>query len=327
MSQRSVTCLTLVTTALVCVSCDLLRLSTDQTEREDPPVVITGTNVINSKNGRIRCQYETLKSDEFKLTCQAMIVDALGNEAPADAIEKGYWLNWSAPDTLDGEPAQIQNPSACPASDNELSETCDVRLVSITAVTLRITLVVTDTNTKAASPLTFDITLPGDPTTPLPSNHIVFVSSKIFNGNLGGLSGADAKCTSLALAAGLGGRAAWRAILSDSTVGARDRILIRGPVRNTRFETVSLSTGLFNKTGALAKPIQYSETGASPPDNTNNVWTGSELDGSSDDDHCSDWKLIYGIGETGSSSSSNKLWLDASDHDCLQEKHLYCISQ
>ena len=42
-------------------------------------------------------------------------------------------------------------------------------------------------------------------------------------GNLGGLEGADAHCTTLAEAAGAAGKT-WRAYLSSNTVDARDRI-------------------------------------------------------------------------------------------------------
>jgi len=50
----------------------------------------------------------------------------------------------------------------------------------------------------------------------------VFVTSEYYDGNLGGLSGADIKCQSLANAAGLDGK--WVAWLSDSSISAKDRI-------------------------------------------------------------------------------------------------------
>ena len=48
------------------------------------------------------------------------------------------------------------------------------------------------------------------------------MTSSSWNGNLGGLSGADQKCQEAADVAGLGGT--WVAWLSDSTHNARDRI-------------------------------------------------------------------------------------------------------
>jgi Protein of unknown function (DUF1554) len=50
----------------------------------------------------------------------------------------------------------------------------------------------------------------------------VFVTSQGFNGNLGGLAGADTKCQALADTAGLGGT--YKAWLSDSTTDARNRL-------------------------------------------------------------------------------------------------------
>jgi|GEM_PF-1608062 len=52
--------------------------------------------------------------------------------------------------------------------------------------------------------------------------HVVFVSSKTFHGNLGGLAGADAKCLELARAAKFAG--AWKAMLGDMTTMLKDPI-------------------------------------------------------------------------------------------------------
>jgi hypothetical protein len=50
----------------------------------------------------------------------------------------------------------------------------------------------------------------------------IFVTSQVYTADLGGLSGADAKCQALADAAGLGGT--FKAWLSDSKTDARDRV-------------------------------------------------------------------------------------------------------
>ena len=50
----------------------------------------------------------------------------------------------------------------------------------------------------------------------------VFVTSVAYNGNLGQLSGADAKCQAHADAASLGG--AWKALISGSSTSAKQRI-------------------------------------------------------------------------------------------------------
>jgi hypothetical protein len=61
-------------------------------------------------------------------------------------------------------------------------------------------------------------------------------------GDLGGLAGADAKCSTLAQAAGVPGL--WRAYLSDASANARDRIG-PGPWHNAAGALVALgATGI-----------------------------------------------------------------------------------
>src|SRR3990167_4820916 len=50
----------------------------------------------------------------------------------------------------------------------------------------------------------------------------VFITNESYNGNLGGLIGADEICTRSAHLAGLGGK--WKAWLSDSQVSASERL-------------------------------------------------------------------------------------------------------
>ncbi len=56
----------------------------------------------------------------------------------------------------------------------------------------------------------------------IPNGKIVFLSSGLYNGNLGGLAGADTKCQGLATAAGLTGT--FKAWLSDSYTSAGSRL-------------------------------------------------------------------------------------------------------
>ena len=64
-------------------------------------------------------------------------------------------------------------------------------------------------------------TSPAPSPTTLPT-YKVFNSSTSYNGNLGGLTGADAKCQSRAAAAGLTGT--YKAWLSSTTINAKDRL-------------------------------------------------------------------------------------------------------
>jgi hypothetical protein len=107
-------------------------------------------------------------------------------------------------------------------------------------------------------------------------SHLVFVSSALFNGDFGGLSGADAECQRLADAAGMDDRL-WKAILSDSSVAARDRIRVHGPVYNLRGDFVAADLeDLFD--GGNAAFIRFDENGGLRNDQL--VWTGSHPDGS-----------------------------------------------
>ena len=117
--------------------------------------------------------------------------------------------------------------------------------------------------------------------------------------DLGGLAGADARCQSLAQAAGAGGRS-WRAYLSTSgaaSVNARDHIG-RGPWRNAKGEVIANSVAELHGTNALTLQTALTETGApingrrSTP-NTHDVLTGSQPDGTAfagaEDRTCRNW--------------------------------------
>ncbi|MDN3565718.1 hypothetical protein QWZ14_15220 [Paeniroseomonas aquatica] len=117
--------------------------------------------------------------------------------------------------------------------------------------------------------------------------------------DLGGLAGADARCQSLAQAAGAGGRT-WRAYLSTSGAGgvnARDRIG-RGPWRNAKGEVVANSVAELHGTNALTLQTALTEKGEpingrrSTP-NTHDILTGSQPDGTAfagaEDRTCRNW--------------------------------------
>ena len=121
--------------------------------------------------------------------------------------------------------------------------------------------------------------------------------------DLGGLDGADAWCTHLAFAVGMGDRT-WRAYLSQQSGGgqpavdARDRIG-SGPWYN--FEGVMIASDLDDLHGEnnnLTKETQLSEQGniifgRGDSPNRHDVLTGALLDGTlapgSDDTTCSNW--------------------------------------
>jgi hypothetical protein len=123
-------------------------------------------------------------------------------------------------------------------------------------------------------------------------------------GDLGGLAGADAQCTKLAAAAGLGDKG-WRAYLSTQATGgapavnARDRIG-NGPWVNVKGEPIAKDLAeLHGNNNNIKRETALDETGAMlptiPPDTVNkhDIMTGSKPDGTAmppdKDATCSNW--------------------------------------
>lgn len=113
-------------------------------------------------------------------------------------------------------------------------------------------------------------------------------------GNLGGLAGADAHCTSLAEAAGITGKT-WAAYLSSSSENARDRIG-SGPWINADGVVVAESVEQLHDAAAnnLSKETSISESGEiingrGDDPNRHDILTGSDADGMYVGPACEDW--------------------------------------
>lgn len=113
-------------------------------------------------------------------------------------------------------------------------------------------------------------------------------------GNLGGLAGADAHCTSLAEAAGIAGKT-WAAYLSSSAENARDRIGT-GPWVNANGVVVADSVDQLHDPDAnnLTKETSISESGEiingrGDTPNRHDILTGSTADGVYVGPACEDW--------------------------------------
>ena len=124
-----------------------------------------------------------------------------------------------------------------------------------------------------------------------PSNSMSFFVTSVGLGkgaDLGGLSGADRHCQSLASAAGAGART-WRAYLSTSAAGgaaavnARDRIG-RGPWQNSKGVVVARDVNELHGSNNLSKQNSITEKaegipGVGDPVNMHDMLTGSSPDG------------------------------------------------
>ena len=166
--------------------------------------------------------------------------------------------------------------------------------------------------------------------------HRIFATSNVYDGDLGGISGADSKCNSVASAAGLQGN--WRAVISDYSTHARDHVTIAGTVMNMNGQKVADNKSDFWGR-CLDAAVGYDESGSSIS-RWDQAWTGTHSDGRSDDFHdstpemCTDsngnaWEM-NGSGDRGESGYINVRCTgrmqNGSDPDCSQTTaHLYCI--
>ena len=121
----------------------------------------------------------------------------------------------------------------------------------------------------------------------------IFVTRDRYDAGLGGLAGADARCSAIAADLGFPGR--WAAILSDSTASAASRLAVLGPLLNAKGELVAQNeVELWRAT--LAHAVRYDQTGSAVV--VGDVWTGTDEDGSRDgvpdatDPYvfCNDWR-------------------------------------
>ena len=151
------------------------------------------------------------------------------------------------------------------------------------------------------------------------------MTSATFDGNLGGLAGADADCQSLALGAGLSGT--FKAWLSTSTVNASTRLgTARGFVRRDGqpfADTVSDIT-----TGKILNSIDIDETGANI--GFTKVWTATATDGTVIPGFtCLDWtdSTSSNQGDLGFTSGGPFTWTEAfSGIACSNAfQHLFCF--
>lgn len=162
-------------------------------------------------------------------------------------------------------------------------------------------------------------------------DHVVFVTRQTWPTTaFDSVESFDTKCQITAEEADLGGD--WRAIISNDAEGidARDRLVVAGPVYNLGGERVADGKPQFwgtTEQETLANPVKYDE--AQDP-LSEKVWTGSDPDGTSDDDDCNGWTSTEDINaEGGRSRRVDESWINASGDDepnCAGEAHLYCIS-
>ena len=169
-----------------------------------------------------------------------------------------------------------------------------------------------------------------------PCTHkIVFVSSNTYNGNLGGLTGADAKCQTLANNAGLSGT--FKAWLSDSSGSPSTRFtksnvpykLVNGAIIADNWSDLT--------NGDIQNPINIKETGQAY---TSIVWSQTSYDGTlqtySSYNICAQWTSSSSIdgyrGLSGDSRVKTSQWTEwafttSNPPQCWSTLAIYCFEQ
>lgn len=154
----------------------------------------------------------------------------------------------------------------------------------------------------------------------------VFVTSGTFDGDLGGLAGADTICTNAAAAATPSLSGNWTAWLSDNSTNAIDRIpdgeyqlLDETVVANGKAD---LTDGILN--AAINLTESQNTIGAGQ-----NVWTATASTGVNPGvGSCQEWLTNVDtqsgrIGETGGLDAT---WTDVgAGNTCEKTNHLYCF--
>ncbi len=156
----------------------------------------------------------------------------------------------------------------------------------------------------------------------------VFVTSTVQSGDFGGVQGGDAICQDLADTAGLAGT--YRAWLSDSSRSPLSSLAGNLPYLLVDGTEIAVGTeDLFDS--SLGADINLDELGAlvPTPAQPDNVWTGTNANGTSRGANCSGWTSAdpNDDGHAGKTNRSNDDWTSADNESCDQQLRLFCFEQ
>lgn len=181
-------------------------------------------------------------------------------------------------------------------------------------------------NVRAQVPTSSTIT--PTPTRPISSPFSrVFVTSQGYDGNLGGLLGADAKCQERATAANLGG--SWKAWLSDAVTTVSSRLYHSDSPYKLLDETIIANDWTDLTDGNLTNGINKTEL------NTTfypSVWTHTDFQGGLPTQrwHCNSWTSSNSnmqLGRRGGAGMTTFQWTDYFNIGCGETASLYCFEQ
>lgn len=180
----------------------------------------------------------------------------------------------------------------------------------------------TDPDADSGSP-----DVPGDAG---PIRKRVFVTSASYNGNLGGIAGANAKCEQAAEDASLDGE--WIAWISTAADLVVDRIVDVGPWYLVDEETL-VADGKAQLTALSGDPELHHAIDMTESGNTllgGPAWTGTKADGTVGVNTCSGWGSNSGLptaGLSGDLDQAGAYWTDHINSGCDFQLRLYCFEQ
>lgn len=163
----------------------------------------------------------------------------------------------------------------------------------------------------------------------------VFVTSTTYNGNLGGLSGADAKCQergSFASVGSLGGGGGiiWKAWLSDDNTLVASRLTHNnGPYKLVN-GTIVANNWADLTDGTLQAPINITELNQTK--SSFGIWTNTDIDGTRggrSSSSCGNWLSSSSsiLGWLGTTPRTDSFWTINSSDVCSSSYPIYCFEQ
>lgn len=155
----------------------------------------------------------------------------------------------------------------------------------------------------------------------------IFLTSTVYNGNLGGLSGADQKCQSLATAANLPG--SWKAWLSTDTISAANRLTHSESGYRLLDDSLVANNWADLTDGTIVNGISQTEKRTILVNQP--VLTATTPSGTSNGMNCNNWQTASGYtvcGISGSGSSGGSWTNYSASCQCSANAFgLYCFEQ
>ena len=154
----------------------------------------------------------------------------------------------------------------------------------------------------------------------------VFVTSVTWDGlQIGGLSGADAKCADVARSTGLDANGEkWIAWLSGPGA-AKDRLTFDGPYRLLNGTEIAADKARLSS-GTLRHAIDVNEQNGAPMGELR-VWTGTEANGNISGSTCGGWMNDTVLGLFGKVDTSGSGWTQSGTTACGIALRLYCFEK